>query len=123
MILLDPRHQSSSASQKAIRTCPSPTNECVLWLSCLITGLSSNTCLLPYQRQIAVHAVFFLFLLRELAKLPASDGFKWPNYFLLSWFYLLRWVISCGLGSYIMCLCTDHHSRLSFQCEDLCILI
>lgn len=93
MMLLDPRLQSSSASQKSIQTCPSPTNECVPWLSCLITGLSSNIRLLLYQKQIAVHAVFFLFLLRALAEPPPSDGFKWPNCFLLLWFYLLTQVI------------------------------
>lgn len=54
-----------------------------------------------------MHAVFFLFPFCELAKLPASDVFQWPNSFLLSWFYLLRPVILSAIGDYVTWLCVS----------------
>lgn len=56
-----------------------------------------------------MHAVFFLFPLCELAKLPASDVFQCPNSFLVSWCYVLRPVILLTVGNYIVCLCVCGH--------------
>ena len=67
-----------------------------------------------------MHAVFFLFPLCELAKLPASDVFQWPNSFLLSWFYLLRLVILSAVGDYITCLCVRAQFILAGRVFNVC---